>query len=132
MGGGTTVGNQGDKLTGNKVGIMGGDDAPPSNTDPTPDTKKYIDGKPYVWVPGFGWIEYSNKPNVGIVAEDMYENGHKIGSIGESESQARSTTPPSEQPEPTGGEIHIVLVEVPEKNSTPPPYKPDTMSPWNP
>jgi len=41
MGGGTTVGNPGDKLTGNKVGIMGGDEppkdsAPPSYAEPEP------------------------------------------------------------------------------------------------
>lgn len=146
---GTTVGNPGDELTGNKVGqmgggttvhgkgdinkqvgVMGGGDAPPSNSDPAPGTKEYIDGNLHVWVPGFGWIEYSGKPSVGIVAEDMYENGHKIGSMGGSESLPRDTTPPTtEQPEPIDGEIHIVFVEVPKKNSTPPPYKPDTMSP---
>jgi len=146
---GTMVGNPGDDLAGNKVGqmgggvtvhgkgdinkqvgIMGAGDAPASNSDPAPDTKKYIDGKLHVWVPGFGWIEYSGKPSIGIIAEDMYKNGHKIGSIGGSESPARDTTPPAvEQIEPTGDEIHIVFVEVPEKNSTPPPYKPDTTSP---
>jgi hypothetical protein len=109
---------------------MGGGDAPPSNSEPVPGTKKYIDGKPHVWVPGFGWIEYSGKPSVGIVAEDMYENGHKIGSIGSSEVPQRESTPPaSEQLEPIDGEINIVFVEVPEKNSTPPLYKPDTVSP---
>ncbi len=87
MGGGTTVGNPGDELTGNKVGIMGR----------------------------------------GSVAEDMYENGHKIGIMGGSEPPPREATPPaSEQLEPVDGEIHIVFVEVPEKNSTPPPYIPDT------
>lgn len=34
------------------------------------------DGKTYV--PGFGWVENSG-PNQGGVAEDMYENGNKIG-----------------------------------------------------
>lgn len=37
------------------------------------DTK---DGK--IYVPGFGWVENSG-PNQGGIAEDMYENGNKIG-----------------------------------------------------
>lgn len=130
MGRGSTVGNPGDELTGRKVGCMGSDDASPTNNEPASGTKKYIDGKPYVWVPGFGWIEYSGKPSVGTTAEDMYENGNKIGSMGGEEPQDSNTSPPlTEQPKSTGDEIHIVFVETPEKNSTPPPYKPDTTSP---
>ena len=34
-----------------------------------------------VYVPGFGWIE-SQGPNYVEYAEDMYENGNKIGSMG--------------------------------------------------
>ena len=34
-----------------------------------------------VYVPGFGWIE-SQGPNQVEYAEDMYENGNKIGSMG--------------------------------------------------
>ena len=34
-----------------------------------------------VYVPGFGWIE-SQGPNHIEYAEDMYENGNKIGSMG--------------------------------------------------
>lgn len=34
-----------------------------------------------VYVPGFGWIE-SQGPNHVEYAEDMYENGNKIGSMG--------------------------------------------------
>ena len=66
---GMTVGNPGDELTDNKVGIMGstvdsngdinkqvgtmgGGDAP-VNSNPVPGTKKYIDGILHVWVPGF-------------------------------------------------------------------------------
>lgn len=128
MGGGTTVHGKGD--INKQVGVMGGGDAPPSNSDPAPGTKEYIDGKLRVWVPGFGWIEYSGKPSIGIIAKDMYENGHKIGSMGSSESPPRETaTPATEQLEPIDGKIYIVFVEVPEKNSTPPPYKPDTVSP---
>jgi len=96
---GTTVGSPGDELTGNKVGQMGGgtiadgkgdinkmigimgeDDTPPSEkSTPAPGTKAVIDGKPSVWIPGFGWIEDNGGGNAGTVAEDMYENGHKIG-----------------------------------------------------
>lgn len=43
MGGGTTVGNPGDELTGHKVGIMGSGDTP-ANSNPVSCTKKYIDG----------------------------------------------------------------------------------------
>lgn len=130
MGGGSTVGNPGDELTGHKVGSMGSDDASPTNNEPASGTQKYIDGKLYVWVPGFGLIEYSGKPSVGITAEDMYENGNKIGSMGGEEPQdSDASSPPTEQPESTGDEIHIVFVETPEKNSTPPPYKPDTTCP---
>lgn len=146
---GTTVGNPGDELTGNKVGqigggttvhgkgdinkqvgIMGAEDAPPTNNEPAPGAKKYIDDKLHVWVPGFGWIEDEGGGSVGIVAKDMYENRHKIGIMSGSESPPREATPPaSDQLEPINGEIHIVFVEVPEKNSTPPSYKPETTSP---
>ena len=34
-----------------------------------------------VYVPGFGWIE-SQGPNHVEYAEDMYENGNKIGIMG--------------------------------------------------
>ncbi|RJX21543.1 MAG: hypothetical protein C4575_03830 [Desulforudis sp.] len=78
-GSGTTVGNPDDELTGHKVGIMSTDSTPPSEKhDPAPGTKAVIDDKPSIWIPGFGWIEDNNAPNVGTVAEDMYENGHKI------------------------------------------------------
>lgn len=130
---GTTVGNPGDELTGNKVGqmgdgvtvhgkgdinkqvgVMGGGDAPSTNSDPVQGTKKYIDETLCVWVPGFGWIEYNGKPSVGIIAEDMYENGHKIGSMGGSEVPPSESTPPaSEQLEPIDGEVHKVFVEMP-------------------
>lgn len=112
-----------------QVGILGTGGALVANTDPVSGTKEYIGGKLHVWVPSFGRIEYDGKQNIGIVAEDMYENGHKIGSMGGSEVPPReSTLPASEQLEPIDGKIHIVFVEVPEKNSTPPPDKPDTVS----
>lgn len=36
--------------------------------------------KGQIWVPGFGWIDNSGD-NVGSKAEDMYENGNKIGNM---------------------------------------------------
>ncbi len=92
MGSGTTVGNPGDELTGNKVGQMGG-----------------------TTVGGKGDI---NK---------------QVGIMGDEKHPPSETTPPAlGQMEPVDGEIHIVFVEVPEKNSTPPPYKPDTTPLKNP
>jgi len=52
--------------------------APPSS-DPKPGTIAVIDGNRCMWIPGFGWIEDNGGGNAGTVAEDMYENGHKIG-----------------------------------------------------
>ena len=53
---------------------------PPQETEPTPASP---DSTPdnMVYVPGFGWIE-SQGPNHVEYAEDMYENGNKIGIMG--------------------------------------------------
>lgn len=100
-----------------------------------------INSKLYTWIPGFGWIEDHGSGSVGIpideltankvdiigsgtFAADMYENGHKIGSMGGEDVPARESIP-----EPTGDEIHIVLIKVTDKNSTLPPDKPDTAPP---
>lgn len=78
MGGGTIVDGKGD--INKQVGIMGADNTQPSEKhNPAPGAKAVIDGKPSVWIPGFGWIEDNGGGNVGTVAEDMYENGNKIG-----------------------------------------------------
>ncbi|MFZ5944296.1 MAG: DUF6550 family protein [Bacillota bacterium] len=47
---------------------------------PTPSTPKSGDKneKGQIWVPGFGWVDNSGG-NVGTKADDMYENGNKIG-----------------------------------------------------
>ena len=45
----------------------------PASPDSTPDNM--------VYVPGFGWVE-SQGPNHAEYAEDMYENGNKIGNMG--------------------------------------------------
>ncbi len=65
--------------------------APPTQTDPTPVQPMQPEPKSapepiandneladMVYVPGFGWIE-SQGPNHVEYAEDMYENGNKIG-----------------------------------------------------
>jgi len=64
----------------------------------------------------------------GTVAEDMYESGVKIGSMGGEEHPVEKAAPPSaELPKPEGKVIRIIQVETPEKNSTPPDYKPNTI-----
>ena len=68
--------------------------APPMQTDPTPVQLTQPEPKSapepiandneladMVYVPGFGWIQ-SEGPNHVEYAEDMYENGNKIGSMG--------------------------------------------------
>ena len=66
--------------------------APPTHTDLTPVQPAQPEPTPepiandneladMVYVPGFGWIE-SQGPNHVEYAEDMYENGNKIGIMG--------------------------------------------------
>lgn len=68
--------------------------APPTQTDPTPVQPAQLEPKTapesiandneladMVYVPGFGWIR-SEGPNHVEYAEDMYENGNKIGIMG--------------------------------------------------
>ena len=66
--------------------------APPTQTDPTPVHPTQSESAPepitndngladMVYVPGFGWIR-SEGPNHVEYAEDMYENGNKIGIMG--------------------------------------------------
>ena len=65
---------------------------PPTQTDPTPVQPAQPESAPepkandneladMVYVPGFGWIR-SEGPNHVEYAEDMYENGNKIGTMG--------------------------------------------------
>ena len=50
--------------------------------EPTPEPEAVdSSSENMVYVPGFGWIE-SQGPNQGEYAEDMYENGNKIGIMG--------------------------------------------------
>ena len=66
--------------------------APPTQTDPTPVHPTQSESAPEPitndngladmgYVPGFGWIR-SEGPNHVEYAEDMYENGNKIGIMG--------------------------------------------------
>lgn len=66
--------------------------APPMQTEPAPVHPTQSESAPepiandneladMVYVPGFGWIE-SQGPNHVEYAEDMYENGNKIGTMG--------------------------------------------------
>jgi hypothetical protein len=68
----------------------------------------------------------------GTVAEDMYENGYKIGIMGNGGSAPINTSPPAyAEPEITGDIIHTELQPLVTKDSTPPAYKPNG-EPYNP
>ena len=65
---------------------------PPMQTEPAPVHPTQSESAPepiandnqladMVYVPGFGWIQ-SEGPNHVEYAEDMYENGNKIGTMG--------------------------------------------------
>jgi len=54
---------------------------PQPSADPAPGERSAAGGKAQVWVPGFGWVE-DGGGNVCTYAEDLYENGNKIGSMG--------------------------------------------------
>jgi hypothetical protein len=91
----------------------------------------WIYGHAYYELPGFGLIEWSGPSSV---TEDytMYENGNKVGIMcGEYEAPARVSVQPKTQdwPELTGEVIDQTINTVPEKNSTPPDYKPVTTLP---
>lgn len=60
------------------------DHEPAPASTPEPDNEQTVvdqQSNDMVYVPGFGWIE-SEGPNQVEYAEDMYENGNKIGSMG--------------------------------------------------
>ncbi|NLI92964.1 MAG: hypothetical protein GX434_12470 [Peptococcaceae bacterium] len=117
-----------------------------ASSEPKSGDKAIINGKPHIWIPGFGWIVDEGGGSVGTtignpgdeligykvgqmgggtVAEDMYENGHKIGIMGGAESAPSNSPPlPSELPESTGDVIYIPLQPPVTKDSTSPPYKP--------
>lgn len=45
---------------------------------------RIVNGQKQVYFLGFGWIEDDNKPNEEITAKDMFENGNKVGTMGDS------------------------------------------------
>ncbi|MFI3255053.1 MAG: hypothetical protein R3Y63_12080 [Eubacteriales bacterium] len=49
-----------------------------TSTDNSNKTQSDANG---AYVPGFGYIPYNDKPNVGHQATGMYENGNKVGSM---------------------------------------------------
>lgn len=108
---GTMVGNPGDQLTGNKVGVMGGGTTVGSKGD----INKQV-----------------GIMGGGTVADDMYENGHKIGIMGSDASAPSNAYPPTyAEPEITGDVIYTELQPPITKDSTPPAYKPNG-EPYNP
>ncbi len=62
--------------------------APSKNTttatvcEPKMGDTRTVDGQKQVYFLGFGWIDDNDEPNECIYADDMYENGNKIGSMG--------------------------------------------------
>jgi len=54
---------------------------PQPSAVPAPGERSVAGGKAQVWVPGFGWVE-DGGGNVCTYAEDLYENGNKIGNMG--------------------------------------------------
>lgn len=94
----------------------------------------WIDGRAYYDVPGFGLIEWGGS-NQRTEDYTMYENGNKVGTMGgedEPPAQRPSATQPEEQLEATGEVIDQTVNMPPERSSTPPDYKPDTMPPDDP
>ena len=92
-----------------------------------PDTI-WIDGHAFHDLPGFGLIEWSD-PSQVTENYTMYESGVKVGTMGsEDETPPHGATVPApELPEPIGEVIDQTISTRPEKNSTPPDYKPNTM-----
>ena len=62
--------------------------APESTPEPPPTAIASQPGD-MVYVPGFGWLE-SQGPNHVEYAEDMYENGNKIGIMGQTNPRFKS------------------------------------------
>lgn len=52
------------------------------STVPQMGDTRVVSGQKQCCFLGFGWIDDNDEPNECIYAEDMYENGNKIGSMG--------------------------------------------------
>lgn len=53
----------------------------PKIKSPVMGDTRILNGQKQVYFLGFGWLEDDNKPNEEILAENMYENGNKIGEM---------------------------------------------------
>ena len=54
----------------------------PASAEPKMSDTRTVDGQKQVYFLGFGWIDDNDTPNEAYNAEDMYENGNKVGSMG--------------------------------------------------
>jgi len=61
--------------------IKSSEHSKPKTKSPTMGDTRVVNGQKQVYFLGFGWIADENKPNEEIFAEDMYENGNKIGEM---------------------------------------------------
>lgn len=52
------------------------------STIPKMGDTRVVDGQKQCYFLGFGWIDDNDQPNECIYAEDMYENGNKVGTMG--------------------------------------------------
>ena len=116
-----------------------------ASTEPKSGDRTVIDGKPHIWIPGFGWIVDEGGGSIGTmvdgkgdinkivgimgggtVAEDMYGSGVKIGIMGGDDTVPNSASPQTyTEPEITGDEIYVLLQPPVTKDSTPPAFKPN-------
>lgn len=55
------------------------------STTPKMGDTRVVDGQKQCYFLGFGWIDDNDEPNECIYAEDMYENGNKVGIMGMSD-----------------------------------------------
>ncbi|SFG53701.1 DUF6550 family protein [Enterocloster clostridioformis] len=75
-----TVKPNGEKVEGTPVPVEHEHVERPVETEPSPDTPQAGDTSGnQIYIPGFGWVENHGGGGSGTVAEDMYENGNKIG-----------------------------------------------------
>jgi hypothetical protein len=77
----------GEKIEVPAVDITDRENKPPDTLPPATEKPQTIPNQPQagdkqngqIYVPGFGWIEDNGGGGQGIQADDMYENGNKIG-----------------------------------------------------
>lgn len=55
------------------------------STTPKMGDTRVVNGQKQCYFLGFGWIGDNDEPNECIYAEDMYENGNKVGTMGTSD-----------------------------------------------